>query len=275
MARHTCKFSGYARFAVPETTNRDSQLVGVHATFTYTQAAYRCSWDAHYAHHNTGTPKAPEGAADVPERDVVHWHTIQWWPGSTVVRVCEHHECLDNILLPQRNPSTPCKLRVHMRRQLGDHRLQPRAAVIETRRHDGASNYAHTGATRAGICTDHHRRSVLPRQHAVFRPGQPLRAGPIVRAPAPTAASTPGVRWRALRSHRQWGGQTRRTRQRMSKGWGPGCLHQRVLIGNVAGGRPIKRQGRGVAAVARHWQFCRRGVLDEHTAWSELLFPLR
>jgi len=32
-----------------------------------------------------------------------------------------------------------------------------RAAVIETRRHDCASNYAHTGATRAGICTDHHR----------------------------------------------------------------------------------------------------------------------
>ena len=150
-----------------------------------------------------------------------------------------------------------------------------RAAVIETRRHDGASNYAHTGATRAGICTDHHRRSVLPRQHAASRPGQPLRAGPIVRAPAPTAASTPGVRWRALRSHRQWGGQTRRTRQRMSKGWGPGCLHQRVLIGNVAGGRPIKRQGLGVGAVARHWRCCRRGVLDEHTAWSELLFPLR
>jgi hypothetical protein len=29
LARHTCKFSGYARFAVPETTNRDSQLVCV------------------------------------------------------------------------------------------------------------------------------------------------------------------------------------------------------------------------------------------------------
>jgi hypothetical protein len=66
-----------------------------------------------------------------------------------------------------------------------------------------------------------------------------LRAGPIVRAPAPTAASTPGVRWRALRSHRQWGGQTRRTRQRMSKGWGPGCLHQRVQwLQIVPVGRP-------------------------------------
>ncbi len=47
------------------------------------------------------------------------------------------------------------------------------------------------------------------------------------------------------------------------------------LIGNVAGGRPIKRRGRGVGAVARHWRCCRSGVLDEHTAWSELLFPLR
>lgn len=118
-----------------------------------------------------------------------------------------------------------------------------RAAVIETRRHDGASNYAHTGATRAGICTDHHRRSVLPRQHAASRPGQPLRAGPIVHAPAPTAASTPGVRWRALRSHRQWGGQTRRTRQRMSKGWGPGCLHQMVQWLQIV---PVQRPPPGV-----------------------------
>ena len=47
------------------------------------------------------------------------------------------------------------------------------------------------------------------------------------------------------------------------------------LIGNVAGGRPIKRRGRGVGAVAQHWRCCRRGVLDEHTAWSELLFLLR
>ena len=44
------------------------------------------------------------------------------------------------------------------------------------------------------------------------------------------------------------------------------------LIGNVAGGRPINRRGRGVGAVAPHWRCCRRGVLDEHTAWSELLF---
>jgi hypothetical protein len=125
LAQHAGKLSGYARFAVPETTNHDSQLVGVHATFTYTQAAYRCSWDTHYAHHNTGTPKTPEGAADVPERDVVHWHTIQWWPGSTDVRVCEHHECLNNSRFLQHNHSTLCKLLVPLRRQLGDHLLQP------------------------------------------------------------------------------------------------------------------------------------------------------
>jgi hypothetical protein len=58
LERHADKLSGYARFGVPETTNRNSQLVEVHATFTHTQAAYWCSRDAHYAHHNTGTPKA-------------------------------------------------------------------------------------------------------------------------------------------------------------------------------------------------------------------------
>ena len=88
LAMHAGKLSGCARFAVPETTNRNSQLVEVHATFTYTHATYRCSRDAHYAHHNTPTPKAHEVAADVLERDVVHWYIIQWWPGLLDVRVC-------------------------------------------------------------------------------------------------------------------------------------------------------------------------------------------
>jgi len=211
LARHTCKFSGYARFAVPALQKRPKVL-------PMSLSEMLC----------TGTQSS----------------------GGQAVRLSVYASIM-NASTTFCSPNATLRLPANSASTCGGS-----WAII-------ASNHVH------------HRRSVLPRQHAASRPGQPLRAGPIVRAPAPTAASTPGVRWRALRSHRQWGGQTRRTRQRMSKGWGPGCLHQRVLIGNVAGGRPIKRQGRGVGAVARHWRCCRRGVLDEHTAWSELLFPVR
>ena len=38
----------------------------------------------------------------------------------------------------------------------GCQKFNQHSAVIAMRRHDGASNYAHTVDTRAGICTDHH-----------------------------------------------------------------------------------------------------------------------